>query len=261
MSGFPEAWFRHSLLYRKPLQPYLGGFLVHPERRTFMENLNRAPSFPGRPSLAADRPQVAKVLRNTYALLSLTLLFAAGMAAMAVAGNWPAPGLVITLVGYFGLLYAVHKLQNSGWALPAVFALTGFMGYTLGPLLSRTLELPGGAGTIVAALAATGATFVALSAYVLTTRRDFSFMGGFLFAGMVIAIVLGLVSYFFAMPALALAVSGMVALLSVGLILFETSRIVNGGETNYVLATVGLFVSAFNLFTSLLSLFGIGSSD
>lgn len=226
-----------------------------------MENLNRAPSLSGRPSLAADRPQAAKVLRNTYALLSLTLLFAAGVAAMAVAGRWPAPGLVITLVGYFGLLYAVHKLQNSGWALPAVFALTGFMGYTLGPLLSRTLELPGGAGTIVAALAATGATFVALSAYVLTTRRDFSFMGGFLFAGMVIALVLGLVSYFFAMPALALAVSGMVALLSVGLILFETSRIVNGGETNYVLATVGLFVSAFNLFTSLLSLFGIGSND
>jgi modulator of FtsH protease len=155
----------------------------------------------------------------------------------------------------------VHKLQNSGWALPAVFALTGFMGYTLGPLLSRTLELPGGAGTIVAALAATGATFVALSAYVLTTRRDFSFMGGFLFAGMVIALVLALVAYFFTMPALALAVSGMVALLSVGLILFETSRIVNGGETNYVLATVGLFVSAFNLFTSLLSLFGLGGND
>jgi modulator of FtsH protease len=213
------------------------------------------------PSLAADRPQAAKVLRNTYALLSLTLLFAAGIAALAVANAWPAPGLVITLVGYFGLLYAVHKLQNSGWALPAVFALTGFMGYTLGPLLTRTLDLPGGAGTIAAALAATGATFVALSAYVLTTRRDFSFMGGFLFAGMVIALVLGITAYAFAMPALALAVSGMVALLSVGLILFETSRIVSGGETNYVLATVGLFVSAFNLFTSLLSLFGIGSND
>jgi modulator of FtsH protease len=226
-----------------------------------MENLNRAPSLSGRPGLAADRPQAARVLRNTYALLSLTMLFAAGVAAMAVAGSWPAPGLVITLVGYFGLLYAVHKLQNSGWALPAVFALTGFMGYTLGPLLSRTLELPGGASTIVAALAATGATFVALSAYVLTTRRDFSFMGGFLFAGMVIAIVLGIAAYAFSMPAMAMAVSGMVALLSVGLILFETSRIVNGGETNYVLATVGLFVSAFNLFTSLLSLFGIGNND
>ena len=106
-----------------------------------------------------------------------------------------------------------------------------------------------------------GATFVALSVYVLTTRRDFSFMGGFLFAGMVIALVLALVAVFFTLPALALAVSAMVALLSVGLILFETSRIVNGGETNYVMATVGLFVSAFNLFTSLLSLFGIGSSD
>lgn len=226
-----------------------------------MAQVRRIPSLSTGSSLSLDRPQAAKVLRNTYALLSLTILFAAGIAALAVANSWHAPGLVITLVGYFGLLFAVHKLQNSGWALPAVFALTGFMGYTLGPLLSRTLELPGGAGTIVAALAATGATFVALSAYVLTTRRDFSFMGGFLFAGMVIAIVLALVAYFFTMPALALAVSAMVALLSVGLILFETSRIVNGGETNYVLATVGLFVSAFNLFTSLLSLFGIGGND
>jgi modulator of FtsH protease len=226
-----------------------------------MAQARRFPSLSTGSSLSLDRPQAAKVLRNTYALLSLTMLFAAGIAALAVTNAWPAPGLVITLVGYFGLLFAVHKLQNSGWALPAVFALTGFMGYTLGPLLARTLELPGGAGTIVAALAATGATFVALSAYVLTTRRDFSFMGGFLFAGMVIALVLALVAYFFTMPALALAVSGMVALLSVGLILFETSRIVNGGETNYVLATVGLFVSAFNLFTSLLSLFGIGSND
>ena len=224
-----------------------------------METVRRHSSIASRPSLGVDNPQAAKVLRNTYALLSLTILFAAGIAALAVANSWPAPGLIITLVGYFGLLFAVHKLQNSGWALPAVFALTGFMGYTLGPLLSRTLELPGGAGTIVAALAATGATFVALSAYVLTTRRDFSFMGGFLFAGMVIALVLALVAYFFTMPALALAVSAMVALLSVGLILFETSRIVNGGETNYVLATVGLFVSAFNLFTSLLSLFGMNN--
>lgn len=226
-----------------------------------MAQVRRFPSLSTGSSLSLDRPQAAKVLRNTYALLSLTILFAAGIAALAVANSWPAPGLIITLVGYFGLLFAVHKLQNSGWALPAVFALTGFMGYTLGPLLARTLELPGGAGTIVAALAATGATFVALSAYVLTTRRDFSFMGGFLFAGMVIAIVLALVAYFFTMPALALAVSAMVALLSVGLILFETSRIVNGGETNYVLATVGLFVSAFNLFTSLLSLFGIGGQE
>ncbi len=212
-------------------------------------------------SLSTDKPAAAKVLRNTYALLSLTLLFSGGVAAAGVAFGWTSPGLVVTLVGYFGLLFAIHKLQNSGWAIPAVFALTGFMGYTLGPMLAATLALPGGAQTIVTALVATGATFLALSAYVLTTRKDFSFMGGFLFAGMVVALMLGLGAVFFQMPALGLAVSGLVALLSVGLILFETSRIVNGGETNYVLATVGLFVSVFNLFVSLLSLLGIGGND
>lgn len=208
-----------------------------------------------------DRAQVTRVLKNTYALLSLTLLFSAGVAAASVAGQWPAPGLLLTLVGYFGLLFAVHKLQNSVWALPVVFALTGFMGYTLGPVLTHTLALPGGASTIATALAATGATFLALSAYVLVSRRDFSFIGGFLFAGMVVALALGLAAYFLELPGLALAVSGLVALLSVGLILFETSRIVHGGETNYVLATVSLYVSVFNLFTSLLSLLGLGGRD
>jgi modulator of FtsH protease len=210
---------------------------------------------------AVSAGQAQRVLRNTYALLSMTLLFSAAVAAAGVALNLPAPGLVITLVGYFGLLFAVHKLQNSGWALPAVFGLTGFMGYTLGPVLAKTLALPGGAQTIVLALAATGATFLALSAYVLSTKRDFSFLGGFLFAGMVVALLAGLGAVFFQMPALGLAVSAMVALLSAGLILFETSRIVNGGENNYVLATVGLYVSIFNLFTSLLSLFGFGGAD
>jgi modulator of FtsH protease len=206
-------------------------------------------------------PSVQKVLRNTYALLSLCLLFSAGVAATGVALALPAPGLVLTLVGYFGLLFAVHRLRNSGWALPAVFALTGFMGYTLGPVLARTLTLPGGAQTIVMALATTGAIFLALSAWVLSTRRDFSWMGGMLFAGMVVAILAGLAAMFFEIPALGLAVSAMVALLSAGLILYETSNIVNGGETNYVMATVGLFVSLFNLFTSLLSLFGFGGSS
>lgn len=202
-----------------------------------------------------------KVLRNTYALLSMTLLFSAAVAAAAAALRLPSPGLVITLVGYLGLLYGIHKLQNSGWAVPMVFALTGFMGYTLGPLLAMHLALPAGAQSIALALGTTGVTFLALSAYVLATRRDFSFMGGFLFAGMVIALVAGLAAMFLQIPALGLAVSAMVALLSAGLILFETSRIVNGGETNYVLATVGLFVSLFNLFTSLLSLFGLGGND
>jgi len=197
-----------------------------------------------------------QVLRNTYALLSLTLLFSAGTAALGVALRLPAPGMLVTLAGYFGLLFLVNKVQNSGWAIPAVFALTGFMGYTLGPVLSMHLALPGGAQSIALALGATGATFLALSGWVLATKRDFSFMGGFLFAGMVVALLAGLGAMFFELPALGLAVSAMVALLSAGLILFETSRIVNGGETNYVLATVSLFVSLFNLFTSLLSLFG-----
>ena len=208
-----------------------------------------------------ERADVSRVLRNTYALLSITLLFSAAVAATSMALKLPAPGIIITLLGYFGLLFAVYKLKNSAWALPAVFGLTGFMGYTLGPMLAKTLAMPGGSQTIMLALAATGATFLALSAYVLKTRRDFSFMGGFLFAGMVIAILAGLGAMFFQIPALGLAVSAMVALLSAGLILYETSNIVNGGEDNYVLATVGLYVSIFNLFSSLLSLFGFGSSD
>jgi modulator of FtsH protease len=210
---------------------------------------------------ALHSADVKRVLRNTYALLAMTLLFSAGVAVATLTLQLPAPGLIITMAGYFGLLFAVHKLQNSGWALPAVFALTGFMGYTLGPLLTHSLALPDGAQTVTLALAATGTTFLALSTYVLLTRRDFSFMGGFLFAGMVIALIAGVAAMFFQTPALGLAVSAMVALLSAGLILFEISRIVNGGETNYVLATVSLYVSVFNLFTSLLSLFGMGGSD
>jgi len=213
------------------------------------------------PVLAGVSDGATRVLRNTYALLALTLLFSAGVASAAVAFQWPAPGLVLSLVGMFGLLFAVHKLQNSAWALAAVFALTGFMGWTIGPLLTHSLALPGGAQTIALALASTGVTFLTLSGYVLVTRRDFSFMGGFLFVGMVIALIAGIAAMVLQMPAMALAVSAMVALLSAGLILFETSRIVQGGESNYVLATVSLFVSVFNLFTSLLSLFGFGSSD
>lgn len=202
-----------------------------------------------------------RVLRNTYALLSMTLLFSAAIATAGIVLQTPAPGLIVTLVGMFGLLFAVHKLQNSGWAIPAVFAFTGFLGYTLGPIVSRSLSLPGGAQVVMLALAATGATFLALSAWAVTSKRDFSFMAGFLFAGMVIAILAGLAAVFLEIPALSLAVSAMVALLSAGLILMDTSRIVNGGETNYVMATVGLYLSIFNLFTSLLSLFGIGGSD
>ncbi len=203
-----------------------------------------------------------RVLRNTYALLALTILFSAGVAAMGVMFNWAHPGMLISLVGTLGLFFAVFKLRNSSWALPAVFALTGFMGYTLGPLVNAVMSLPGGGMSVAMALAATGITFLTLSAYVLVTKKDFSFMGGFLFIGMIVALLAGLAAFFFEIPALSLAVSAAVALLSAGLILFETSRIVHGGETNYVMATVGLFLSIYNLFVSLLSLFGFaGSSD
>lgn len=215
----------------------------------------------GAPSASPLAPEAGRVLRNTYALLAMTLLFSAGVAATSLAFKLPSPGIMLTLAGYFGLLFAVFRLKNSVWALPVVFALTGFMGYTLAPMLARSLALPGGGQIVMLALAATGATFLSLSAWVLATRRDFSFMGGFLFAGMVLALLAGLGAVFLQIPALGLAVAAMVAMLSAGLILHDTSRIVNGGETNYVLATIGLYVSIFNLFSSLLSLFGFGGSD
>jgi len=213
------------------------------------------------PTALAPAADSARVLRNTYALLAMTLLFSAAVAAVSVAMKLPAPGLLLTLAGYFGLLFAIHRLQNSAGALVAVFALTGFMGYTLGPLLSQLLAMPGGGQVIALAFGATAATFLGLSAYVLVTRRDFGFLGGFLFAGLIVAVVAALAAAFLQLATLAIVVSGAVALLSAGLILYETSRIVNGGETNYVLATVGLYVSIFNLFTSLLSLLGVGGSD
>jgi len=202
-----------------------------------------------------------RVLRNTYALLAMTLIWAASVASAGVVFDWTHPGPFFSLVGTLGLFFVVHKVRNSGWALPAVFALTGFMGYTLGPVLNAVAALPGGATSIALALGTTGVTFLALSAYVLLTRKDFSFMGGFLMIGMAVALVAGLAALFLELPALSLAVSGAVALLSAGLIVFETSRIVHGGETNYVMATVGLFLSIYNLFVSLLSLFGFAGAS
>ena len=202
-----------------------------------------------------------RVLRNTYALLALTLTFSAAVAAASAALRLPHPGLILTLVGYFGLLFATYKLSNSAWGLGAVFALTGFMGYTLGPIVNHYLAMQGGAEIVAMAFGGTALIFFGLSAWVLTSKRDFSFMGGFLFAGMIVALLAGLAAVFFQMPALSLTVSAAVVLLMSGMILFETSRIVNGGETNYILATVSLFVSIFNLFTSLLQLLGFMGSD
>jgi modulator of FtsH protease len=202
-----------------------------------------------------------KVIRNTYLLLSMTLAFAALVAAGTAALGLPHPGLILTLIGYFGLLFLTYKLQNSAWALAAVFALTGFMGYTLGPIVSHYLGLPNGGQTVMAALGGTAAIFIGLSAYALTTRRDFSFMGGFLAVGILVAFVAGLAAVFLEIPALSLTVSAAFVLLMSGLILYETSAIIHGGETNYVMATVTLFVAIFNLFISLLQLLGFMNSS
>jgi len=217
-------------------------------------------------SISATHAQTAvlatnKVIRNTYTLLSMTLLFSALTAALSMALNLPHPGLLLTLGGYFGLLFATARFRNSSLGLAFVFALTGFMGYTLGPILNAYLALPNGSQIVMTAMGGTGVIFLGLSGYALTTRKDFSFLGGFLMVGILVAFLAGLGSVFFEMPGLSLAVSSMFVLLMAGLILYETSNIIHGGETNYIMATVTLYVSIFNLFTSLLHLLGVFNSN
>jgi modulator of FtsH protease len=202
-----------------------------------------------------------RVIRNTYMLLSMTLLFSALTAGVSLALNLPHPGLLLTLAGYFGLLFATTRFRNSGLGLVFVFALTGFMGYTLGPILNSYLSLANGGQIVMTAMGGTGAIFLGLSAYALVSRKDFSFMGGFLMVGILVAFLAGLGAVFFEMPGLSLAVSAMFVLLMAGLILYETSNIIHGGETNYIMATVTLFVSIFNLFTSLLHLLGFMNGE
>ncbi|MFT6153225.1 MAG: modulator of FtsH protease [Bermanella sp.] len=212
-------------------------------------------------STAVTQQAKAKLIKNTYLLLSMTLLFSGVTAGVSMVYNLPHPGLIITLVGFFGLLFAVNKFKDSGLGIVLVFALTGFMGLTLGPMLNAYLSLPNGSSLVMNAMGMTGIIFLSLSAYVLTTKKDFSFMGGFLAVGILVAFLAGLGAYFFEMQSLSLVVSSMFVLLMSGLILYETSNIVNGGQTNYVMATVTLFVSIFNLFTSLLHLMGFMNQE
>lgn len=219
--------------------------------------LNTAISRPEASILATN-----KLLRNTYMLLSTTLLFSALTAGASMALNLPHPGMIITMVGYFGLLFLTTKFSNSAWGLLCVFALTGFMGLTLGPILNMYIEnFSNGTELVMTALGGTGAIFLGLSAYALTTRKDFSFMGGFLMVGVLVAFLAGLGAMVFAIPALSLAVSAMFILLMSGMILYQTSDMIHGGETNYILATVSLYVSIYNLFLSLLQILGVFSGD
>jgi modulator of FtsH protease len=203
-----------------------------------------------------------KMLRNTYLLLSMTLLFSALTAGLAMYLNLPQPGMIVTMIGYFGLLFLTTRFSNSGWGLIFVFALTGFMGLTLGPILSMYIHaFSNGHQLVMTALGGTGVIFIGLSAYALTSRKDFSFMAGFLMVGVLVAFLAGLAAMLFAIPALSLAVSAMFILLMSGMILFQTSAIVHGGETNYILATISLYVSIYNLFLSLLQLLGVFGGD
>lgn len=202
-----------------------------------------------------------RVLRNTYLLLSMTLAFSALTAGVAAALHLPHPGMLLTLAGYFGLLYLVNRNRDSGLGVAFVFALTGFMGYTLGPVISAYLHLPHGGQIVATALGGTAAIFFGLSGYALVTKRDLTSLGGFLTVGVLVAFLAGLAAILFHIPALSLAVSAVFVLLMSGMILFETNNIVRGGETNYVMATLSLFVSLFNLFVSLLQLLGFASGD
>ncbi|NNC22814.1 Bax inhibitor-1/YccA family protein [Salinisphaera sp. USBA-960] len=218
------------------------------------------------PNISATNAQTAlavnSVLRNTYLLLSMTLLFSAAMAATAMALQLPYPGLIITLVGYFGLLFATEKTADSGWGLLFVFLLTGFMGYTLGPIINAYLHMFSNGGQIVMlALGGTGAIFVGMSAYALASGRRFNQWTATLMVGILVAFVMSLIAVIFQIPALEMAVSFLFVLLMSGLIVWQTGEIVHGGEDNYIRATVMLFVAALNLFQSLLMLLGLGMGD
>ncbi len=196
-----------------------------------------------------------KVLRNTYILLSFTLLFSALMAGVAMVTNAPPLNPIIVLVGYMGLLFLTMGLRNSPFGLISVFAFTGFLGWTLGPMLNAYIHVfSNGAEIIMTALGGTGVIFFALSAYVLVTKKDFSFLGGFLFIGLLLAILASIAGIFFNVPGLQLAVSCAVVLIASGLILFDTSRIIHNGETNYIMATIALYLDIYMLFVNLLNI-------
>ncbi|VTU06786.1 transporter [Actinobacillus indolicus] len=201
-----------------------------------------------------------KVLRNTYFLLALTLAFSAVVASVTMALNLPRLPWWGMLVGFYGLLFLTNATANSAAGLASVFALTGFLGYSLGPILNAYIS--NGLGDVVAlALGATALVFFGCSAYVLTTKRDMSFLSGMMIALFVVLLVGIVANIFLAMPALSLAISALFVVFSTAAILYSTSNIIHGGETNYIRATVDLYVSIYNLFVSLLQLLGVFGSD
>lgn len=211
--------------------------------------------------MQADQLEVSRVLRNTYGLLALTLAFSGVMAFVAQQMRVGYPNIFLVLIGFYGLFFLTNKLRDSVWGLVSTFALTGFMGFLLGPILNRYLGMAGGAEVVSSAFAMTALVFGGLSAYVLITRKDMSFLGGFITAGFFVLLGAVVASMFFQISGLQLAISAGFVLFSSVCILFQTSAIIQGGERNYIMATVSLYVSIYNLFISLLQIFGIMSRD
>lgn len=206
---------------------------------------------------AASIASTNKVLSNTYWLLGLTLAFSAFTAMVSVMMNLPqSMAFILMLVG-FGLLFVVHKMADSAKGLPAIFAFTGVMGASLGPMLSFYLAMENGPSMVLQALGGTALIFFSLSAYALSSKKDFSYLGGFLMTGLIVAVVAIIANIFLAIPLLSITISAVVVMIMSGLILFDTSRIIQGGETNYIRATVGLYLSIFNIFVHLLHLLAV----
>ena len=203
-----------------------------------------------------------KLIRNTYSMLSMTLVFSAIMAAVSVFANMPPMTYLISIGGAFLLMWFVlPRTANSGAGIGVVFAITGLMGFALGPLLNNYLSLSNGPQLVGMALGGTGAIFLGLSGYALTTRKDFNFMGGFLMTGMMVVLIAALANIFFSVPAISLAISAVVVMLMSGFILYDTSRMIHEPHGNYLMMTVSLYLSIFNLFVSLLHLLGFASGD
>jgi modulator of FtsH protease len=211
---------------------------------------------------AQNAVTVNKVIRNTYTLLSMTLVFSAIMAAVSTYAQMPPMTYLLSIGGAFLLIFFVlPKTANSASGLGVVFAITGLLGFGLGPILTQYLSLPNGPQIIATAFGGTGVIFLGLSGYALTTRQNFNFMGGFLVAGMLMVLVAALANIFLNMPALSLAVSSIVIMLMSGFILYDTSRMIHGGETNYLHMTVSLYLNIFNIFVHLLHILGVMSDD
>lgn len=213
-------------------------------------------------SVVSNRPlesilSTNRVLRNTYLLLGATFLFSALTAYFSWTTHAMPMNPILLIAGMYGLMFLTQSLKDSAWGLLAIFAFTGFLGYTLGPILSfYTQTFSNGHQLIMMALGSTGIIFFGLSGYTLTTRKDFSYLGGFLFVVTMLAVVMMIAGFLFQVPALFLGISALFVLISSGMILFQTSQIMNGGETNYIMATITLYVSLYNLFLSLLQIFG-----